>query len=168
MPFKEGASPEQQPQEEIPDAIELTPKELEYDDAKDVIEKQYQDKKAEIVTAILGIEKLYGKKYWYLKQAVRDKGLGSKNEFEYEDAKEGDENARKGSDGKWKKLVMKSVPMTPKEIEWEKNNTAYGHGLNKEQADHVREFVRKIEESERNNEEDREKALKNALSKITE
>ena len=39
------------PDEEIPDAIELTPKEHEYHDAKEAIEKQYEDMKVEIELA---------------------------------------------------------------------------------------------------------------------
>lgn len=71
MAFNPDAAPQKQ-EEEIEDAIELTPKELEYDDAREAIEKKYADKKAELETAKLNLKKLSGYSYSMLKDELID------------------------------------------------------------------------------------------------
>jgi len=70
--FMKGEKLGEEKNEEILDAIELTPRELEYDDERETIEKRYADKKAELETAKLNLKNLSEYSYRELKNELID------------------------------------------------------------------------------------------------
>ena len=88
--MESGSADKGETQEEILDAIELTPKEVEYEDAREVIEKKYNDKKTELETAKLEFDKqkLTGYPYSQLEGAIRSQEAPERYGFRDEDGKE--------------------------------------------------------------------------------